>query len=121
MVAGPEESGLGMLLAAAEQELPSSEVGVQKCVTQNCCRSLFLCNSCSVCHCSDAHKFYLRLCCNANFLQLHGVVVQPHGKNRNNSRLQVYSCSHHFPLSVCNFCRMPVCRLRLKAVSLSWM
>ena len=29
MVAGPEESGLGMLLAAAEQELPSSEVGVQ--------------------------------------------------------------------------------------------
>ena len=43
---GPEESGLGMLVAAAEQELPSSEVGVQKCPIQNCCRSLCLCCRC---------------------------------------------------------------------------
>ena len=48
-----------------------------------------------------------------------GVIIQPSGKNLNNSCLQVYSCSHHNPLKVCNFCIVPVCRLRLNAVSLS--
>ena len=65
---GPEESGLGMLVAAAEQELPSLEVGVQKCSAQICCRSLFC--VAVVCHRSDAHIFYLHLwCCNATFLR----------------------------------------------------
>ena len=65
---GPEEGGLGMLVAAAEQESPSLEVGVQKCLTQNCCRSLFC--VAGVCHRSDAHVFYLHLwCCNATFWQ----------------------------------------------------
>ena len=46
MAEGPEESGLGMLVAAAEQELPSLGAGVQERLTQNCCRSLCLCCRC---------------------------------------------------------------------------
>ena len=46
MAEGPEESGLGMLLAAAEQELPSSEVGGSKVFDSELLQVTFFVCSC---------------------------------------------------------------------------
>ena len=97
MAEGPEESGLGMLVAAAEQELPSLEVGVQSVRLRFVAGHFFVLQLSAI---AVMHIYFTCVCGVAMppFGNVHGVIIQPYGKSLNNSCLQVYSCSHHFPL-----------------------